>query len=107
MVDGGEPQSGHRRGSGAQRSAEVSTAARDRLAQLAAEHGTTFRSLVENLAQGTPTQAKYAERDQLACIELAAARRRAEPRGQGPGTLLECLGAAAVPRGRSVEVLQG
>jgi hypothetical protein len=28
-------------------SIEVSTAARDRLAQLAAEHGTTIRSLVE------------------------------------------------------------
>lgn len=40
-------------------------AARDRLAQLAAEHGTTIRSLVEDLAQGTPTQAEYAERPGL------------------------------------------
>ncbi|MDQ0784594.1 hypothetical protein QFZ64_000091 [Streptomyces sp. B3I8] len=33
----------------------MSTAARDRLAQLAAEHGTTIRHLVEELAQSTPT----------------------------------------------------
>ena len=39
-------------------SIKVSAAARDRLARLAAEHGTTIRSLVEELAQSTPTQAE-------------------------------------------------
>ncbi|MER8223503.1 hypothetical protein ABTZ58_23520 [Streptomyces sp. NPDC094143] len=54
-------------------SIKVSTAARDRLAQLAAEHGTTIRGLVEDLAQDTPTRAEYAERAELARAELAAA----------------------------------
>lgn len=54
-------------------SIKVSMAARDRLARLAAEHGTTIRGLVENLAQSTPTQAEYAERAELARAELASA----------------------------------
>ncbi|GAA2269014.1 hypothetical protein GCM10010415_38680 [Streptomyces atrovirens] len=54
-------------------SIKVSVAARDRLATLAAEHGTTIRSLVEDLAQGTPTRAEYAERAELARAELASA----------------------------------
>ncbi|MFD7700870.1 hypothetical protein [Streptomyces caelestis] len=54
-------------------SIKVSVAARDRLARLAAEHGTTIRALVEDLAQGTPTQAEYAERAELARAELASA----------------------------------
>ncbi|MYR60990.1 hypothetical protein GTY54_33795 [Streptomyces sp. SID625] len=78
-------------------SIKVSTSARDRLAQLAAESGTTIRSLVEDLAQGTPTRAEYAERAELARAELAAAL------GQAPGPeaeakariLLERLGGAA------------
>ncbi|MFD0055107.1 hypothetical protein ACFVHR_15385 [Streptomyces sp. NPDC127168] len=54
-------------------SIKVSVAARDRLAQLAAERGTTMRSLVEDLAQGAVTRAEYAERDELARGELAFA----------------------------------
>ncbi|MFD5818397.1 hypothetical protein [Streptomyces sp. NPDC127038] len=54
-------------------SIKVSAAARDRLARLAAEHGTTIRSLVEELAQSTPTQAEYAERAELARAELTSA----------------------------------
>ncbi|MGW3360931.1 hypothetical protein ACWDFL_37035 [Streptomyces bungoensis] len=72
----------------------MSTAARDRLAQLAAEHGTTIRGLVEDLAQSTPTRAEYAE---LARAELASAL------GSAPGpeagakakALLERLGGTA------------
>ncbi|WP_406729093.1 hypothetical protein WJ438_37310 [Streptomyces sp. GD-15H] len=54
-------------------STEVSTAARDRLARPAAEHGTTLRALVEDLAQGAPTQGEYAERAELARAELSSA----------------------------------
>ncbi|MFD5805896.1 MULTISPECIES: hypothetical protein [unclassified Streptomyces] len=77
-------------------SIKVSAAARDRLAQLAAEHGTTIRSLVENLAQGTPTQAEYAERAELARAELVSALGKApsleaEEKARG---LLERLGGA-------------
>ncbi|MER5844963.1 recombinase family protein [Streptomyces prasinus] len=54
-------------------SIKVSVAARDRLAMLASEHGTTIRGLVEDLAQGTPTQAEYAERAELARAELSSA----------------------------------
>ncbi|MEV6810318.1 hypothetical protein [Streptomyces sp. NPDC051132] len=78
-------------------SIKVSTAARDRLAQLAAEHGTTIRGLVEDLAQGTPTQAEYAERAELARAELASAlgsapSLEAEAKAKA---LLERLGGAA------------
>ncbi|MET8647656.1 hypothetical protein [Streptomyces sp. NPDC004675] len=78
-------------------SIKVSTAARDRLAQLAAEHGTTIRSLVEDLAQGTPTQAEYAERAELARAELASALGHApSPEAESKArALLERLGGAA------------
>lgn len=78
-------------------SIKVSTAARDRLAQLAAEHGTTIRSLVEDLAQDTPTQAEYAERAELARAELASALGHApSPEAEAKArSLLERLGAAA------------
>ncbi|MEU4039142.1 hypothetical protein [Streptomyces collinus] len=77
-------------------SIKVSTAARDRLAQLAAEHGTTIRSLVEELAQGTPTQAEYAERAELARAELASALGSApSPEAEAKArALLERLGAS-------------
>ncbi|MEU9979236.1 hypothetical protein [Streptomyces sp. NPDC051014] len=77
-------------------SIKVSTAARDRLAQLAAEHGTTIRSLVEDLAQDTPTQAEYAERAELARAELASALGHApSPEAEAKAqVLLEGLGAA-------------
>ncbi|MEW2291261.1 hypothetical protein ABZ719_00935 [Streptomyces sp. NPDC006743] len=76
-------------------SIKVSTAARDRLARLAAEHGTTIRSLVEELAQGTPTQAEYAERAELARAELASALGSApSPEAEARArALLERLGA--------------
>ncbi|MBL1109787.1 hypothetical protein JK361_35345 [Streptomyces sp. 5-8] len=78
-------------------SIKVSTAARDRLAQLAAEHGTTIRGLVEDLAQGTPTQAEYAERAELARAELASALGSApSPEAEAKAkALLERLGGAA------------
>lgn len=68
---------------------------RDRLAQLAAEHGTTIRSLVEDLAQSTPTQAEYAERAELARAELASALDSApSPEAEAKArALLERLGA--------------
>lgn len=77
-------------------SIKVSTAARDRLAQLAAEHGTTIRSLVEDLAQGTPTQAEYAERAELARAELASALGHApSPEAEAKArALLKRLGGA-------------
>ncbi|KOG74010.1 MULTISPECIES: hypothetical protein [Streptomyces] len=78
-------------------SIKVSAAARDRLAQLAAEHGTTIRALVEDLAQGTPTKAEYAERAELARAELASALGSA-PSAEAEAkarTLLERLGATA------------
>ncbi|MGW4034604.1 hypothetical protein ACWEFL_35805 [Streptomyces sp. NPDC004838] len=80
-------------------SIKVSAAARDRLAQLAAEHGTTIRNLVEELAQGTPTRAEYAERAELARSELAAALGSA-PSPEAEATaraLLERLGGAQHP----------
>ncbi|MEU8470797.1 hypothetical protein AB0F30_23345 [Streptomyces sp. NPDC029006] len=75
-------------------SIKVSTAARDRLAQLAAEHGTTMRSLVEDLAQGTPTRAEYAE---PAHTELASALGSApSPEAEAKArALLERLGTAS------------
>ena len=78
-------------------SIKVSTAARDRLAQLAAEHGTTIRHLVEDLAQGTATQAEYAERAELARAELASALGHApsEEAEAKARALLQRLGAAA------------
>ncbi|MFJ1847052.1 hypothetical protein [Streptomyces sp. NPDC088146] len=53
-------------------SIKVSAATRDRLSALAAEHGTTIRQLVEELAEGRPTQAEYAERAEQARAELAS-----------------------------------
>ncbi|MET8787483.1 hypothetical protein [Streptomyces sp. NPDC004589] len=78
-------------------SIKVSAAARDRLAQLAAEHGTTIRSLVEGLAQSTPTQAEYAERAELARAELASALGSApSPEAEARArALLQRLGAAS------------
>ncbi|MEV6963371.1 hypothetical protein AB0M97_30285 [Streptomyces sp. NPDC051207] len=77
-------------------SIKVSTAARDRLAQLAAEHGTTIRNLVEELAQDTPTRAEYAERAELARAELASALGQApSPEAEAKArALLERLGGA-------------
>ncbi|WFB82592.1 MULTISPECIES: hypothetical protein [Streptomyces] len=78
-------------------SIKVSAAARDRLARLAAEHGTTIRSMVEDLAQSTPTQAEYAERAELARAELAAALGSTpSPEAEAKArALLERLGAAS------------
>ncbi|MEV6742310.1 hypothetical protein AB0N14_37670 [Streptomyces sp. NPDC051104] len=77
-------------------SIKVSAAARDRLAVLAAEHGTTIRGLVEELAQNTPTHAEYAERAELARAELASALGGApSPEAEAKArALLERLGAA-------------
>ncbi|MER5201292.1 hypothetical protein ACWD3J_48310 [Streptomyces sp. NPDC002755] len=77
-------------------SIKVSAAARDRLARLAAEHGTTIRSMVEELAQSTPTQAEYAERAELARAELASALGSTpSPEAEAKArTLLERLGRA-------------
>ncbi|MGW4623064.1 hypothetical protein [Streptomyces sp. NPDC004592] len=77
-------------------SIKVSVAARDRLAQLAAEHGTTIRSLVEGLAHSTPTQAEYVERAELARAELASALGSApSPEAEAKArALLQRLGAA-------------
>ncbi|MBX4176436.1 MULTISPECIES: hypothetical protein [Streptomyces] len=78
-------------------SIKVGTAARDRLAQLAAEHGTTIRNLVEDLALSTPTQAEYAERAELARSELASALGSApSPEAEAKArALLERLGGTA------------
>ncbi|MFQ6144432.1 hypothetical protein ACLMNJ_15335 [Streptomyces seoulensis] len=78
-------------------SIKVGTAARDRLAQLAAEHGTTIRNLVENLAQSTPTKAEYAERAELARSELASALGSTpSPEAEAKArALLERLGGSA------------
>ncbi|MEU1710903.1 hypothetical protein ABZ478_37350 [Streptomyces sp. NPDC005706] len=67
------------------------------LTQLAAEHGTTIRSLVEDLAQSTPTQTEYAERAELARAELASALGSApSPEAEAKAkALLERLGGAA------------
>ncbi len=77
-------------------SIKVSAASRDRLAVLASERGTTLRSLVEELAQGTPTRAEYAERAELARAELASALGSApSPEAEAKARdLLERLGAS-------------
>ncbi|WP_405976515.1 hypothetical protein OG496_55120 [Streptomyces sp. NBC_00988] len=77
-------------------SIKVSAASRDRLAVLASERGTTLRSLVEELAQGTPTRAEYAERAELARAELASALGNApSPEAEAKARdLLERLGAS-------------
>ncbi|MFB6814358.1 hypothetical protein ACFCV8_07410 [Streptomyces sp. NPDC056347] len=76
-------------------SIKVSTAARDRLSALAAEHNTTIRQLVEELAAGRPTQAEYAKRAEQARAELASIlgtvpSEQAEQKARG---LLQRLGA--------------
>ncbi|MFE5514149.1 hypothetical protein ACFQ9J_26810 [Streptomyces sp. NPDC056529] len=57
---------------GDETSIKVSAATRDRLAALAGEQGTTIRRLVEELAEGRPTQAEYTERAEQARAELAS-----------------------------------
>lgn len=47
-------------------SIKVSVTARDRLGILAAEHGTTIRALVEQLAAETPTRAELRARGDVA-----------------------------------------
>ncbi|GHD54808.1 hypothetical protein GCM10010335_69750 [Streptomyces galbus] len=78
-------------------SIKVSKAARDRLTELTADHGTTIRSLVEDLAQRTPTQAEYGKRAELARAELASALGSApSPEAEAKArALLKRLGAAA------------
>ncbi|MFF3728379.1 hypothetical protein ACFYYM_39165 [Streptomyces erythrochromogenes] len=76
-------------------SIKVSAATRDRLAALASEQGTTIRQLVEELAEGQPTKAEYAERAEQARAELASVlgtlpSEEAEAKARG---LLERLGA--------------
>jgi ParB-like chromosome segregation protein Spo0J len=76
-------------------SIKVSTAVRDRLAVLAAEHNTTIRGVVEELAQETPTRAEFEERAAQARAELASAlgaapSAEAEEKARG---LLKRLGA--------------
>ncbi|MET9610376.1 hypothetical protein ABZZ17_35765 [Streptomyces sp. NPDC006512] len=76
-------------------SIKVSAATRDRLAALASEQGTTIRQLVEELAEGQPTQAEYAERAEQARAEFASVlgtvpSEEAEAKARG---LLERLGA--------------
>ncbi|MDQ0840437.1 hypothetical protein [Streptomyces sp. V1I6] len=80
-------------------SIKVSAATRDRLAALAAEHNTTIRHLVEELAEGRPTQAEYAERAEQARAELASLlgtvpSKEAEAKARG---LLKRLGARQDP----------
>ncbi|MFB6986130.1 hypothetical protein [Streptomyces sp. NPDC056304] len=80
-------------------SIKVSAATRDRLSALAAEHGTTIRQLVEELAEGRPTRAEYTERAEQARAELASAlgaapSEQAEAKARG---LLERLGARQDP----------
>ncbi|MGW2892269.1 hypothetical protein ACWDDN_44645 [Streptomyces griseoruber] len=80
-------------------SIKVSAAARDRLATLAAEQGTTIRHLVEELAEGRPTRAEYAERVDQARAELASLlgttpSQEAEAKARG---LLERLGGPQDP----------
>lgn len=76
-------------------SIKVSSATRDRLSVLAAEHGTTIRGFVEDLAQGTPTQTEFAERAELARAELASALGHApSPEAEAKArALLERLGS--------------
>ncbi|MFJ9683690.1 hypothetical protein ACIRP2_37550 [Streptomyces sp. NPDC101194] len=66
------------------------------MSALAAEHGTTIRQLVEELAEGRPTQAEYAERAEQARAELASVlgtvpSEQAETKARG---LLQRLGAS-------------
>ncbi|MFF8918419.1 hypothetical protein ACF08M_35240 [Streptomyces sp. NPDC015032] len=80
-------------------SIKVSAATRDRLSALATEHGTTIRQLVEELAEGRPTQAEYAERAEQARAELAsvlgtAPSEQAETKAR---SLLQRLGARQDP----------
>ncbi|MFI6689187.1 hypothetical protein [Streptomyces sp. NPDC050485] len=80
-------------------SIKVSTVARDRLAALAAEQGTTIRRFVEELAADRPTRAEYAQRAEQARAELAsllgtAPSEQAEAKARG---LLERLGAHRDP----------
>ncbi|MGW3563542.1 hypothetical protein ACWDSL_06515 [Streptomyces sp. NPDC000941] len=80
-------------------SIKVSAATRDRLAALATEEGTTIRQLVEELAEGRPTQAEYAERAKQARAELASVlgvvpSEQAEAKARG---LLERLGGRQDP----------
>ncbi|CAL9656189.1 hypothetical protein [Streptomyces sp. enrichment culture] len=80
-------------------SIKVSASTRDRLAALAGEQGTTIRQLVEELAQGRPTRAEYAERAEQARAELASLlgttpSEQAETKARG---LLERLGARQDP----------
>ncbi|MGV9567111.1 hypothetical protein [Streptomyces sp. NPDC003480] len=80
-------------------SIKVSTATRDRLAALASEQGTTIRQLVEELAEGRPTEAEYAERAEQARAELASLlgtvpSDQAEAKARG---LLQRLGAGQDP----------
>lgn len=50
----------------------MSVTARDGLARLAVEHGTTIRCLVGDLARSTPTRAEYVGRAEPARAELAS-----------------------------------
>lgn len=80
-------------------SIKVSASTRDRLAALAAEQGTTIRNLVEELAEGRPTRAEYAERAEQARAELASIlgtvpSEQAETKARD---LLERLGARQDP----------
>ncbi|GAA0329058.1 hypothetical protein [Streptomyces blastmyceticus] len=54
-------------------SIKVSVSARDRLAVLAAEHDTTIRGLVEDLARNEPTRSELEERAAQARRELEQA----------------------------------
>ncbi|WP_327425632.1 hypothetical protein OG612_42955 (plasmid) [Streptomyces sp. NBC_01527] len=80
-------------------SIKVSASTRDRLAALAAEHNTTIRQLVEELAEARPTQAEYEERaaqarDELASILGTVPSAEAEVKARG---LLERMGARQDP----------
>jgi ParB-like chromosome segregation protein Spo0J len=80
-------------------SIKVSASTRDRLAVLAAEHNTTIRRLVEELAEGRPTRAEYEERAAQARAELTSLlgttpSAEAEARAR---SLLERLGASQDP----------
>ncbi|MEU3794445.1 hypothetical protein [Streptomyces fructofermentans] len=70
----------------------MSVLARDRLAQLAAEDGTTIRNLVEELARDTPTRAEYAARAEPARAELSSAL------GQAPSAEAEARARALLER---------
>lgn len=49
---------------------KLDSAVRDRLALLASEQGTTIRTLVERLAEATPTQAELRRREEQAVAYL-------------------------------------